>query len=90
MLDSKNRTIKEDILLGFLKTGGTDIIQTNIIRIFQSVEHCIHSHKNTFLEQVLEILCESSSKEIVKSVVGYRLVKLARDCDNTEIVELIS
>ena len=97
MLDSKNRHVKEDILMGFLKKAKNgenevirDIIRTNVIRIFQSVEHCIHLHKNAFLGQVLEILSESLSKEVVKNVVGYRLVKLARDCDNTEIVELIS
>jgi hypothetical protein len=94
VLDSKNKNVKEQILLGFLKNGENevirDIIRTNVIRIFQSVEHCIHLHKNAFLGQVLEILSESLSKEIVRNVVGYRLVKLARDCDNTAIVELIS
>merc|ERR1712173_50045 len=96
LLDSDHRETKEDILLEFIRLLNSNkntviLIQTNVIKIFQSVEHRIRDfNKNPFLEEILSILVKSLSKEIIKNAIGFRLVKLATESDNHRMIQILT
>ena len=96
LLDSQHKDTKEAILLEFLRKLNSSkstliLIQTNVIKIFQSIEDCIRDFsKNAFLEEILNILVESLSKEILKKAIGFRLYRLAKESDNQTIIQFLN